>query len=135
MLVQFSSAAQAGSHGIADFVFFPSPTAPILAAAPCLEELAKILSPESRQNDSGDIILPMKQVIDSFRQVGLIPKEKKHPLKCIMQRYSSIFSRNGENLILKKNADAETVKDLLGKFKSKGLKNARRKSECTQFEE
>lgn len=118
VLVQFSSANQAGNHGIADFVLFTSPATPNINTAPLIEELAKILSPSVKKTQLGDIIISAAKVVELLKKTGIISKEQEKPLKWILQNYSSVFSGNNEKFIIKRNADAEAVKNLLEKFKS-----------------
>ena len=115
VLVQFARSNQMGHNKIADFVVFSNRQEVAL-----IEELAKKISSSFEQTPSGDFLICYHRVVQTLKNVGVISKERKHPLKWILKRYDTIFSWDKEHQILtiKKNAPIKTIKKLLEHFEN-----------------
>lgn len=113
VLVQFARSNQTDTHKIADFVVFSNRQEVAL-----IEELAKKISSSFKQTKSGDFLIHHPRVIQTLKNIGVIPKEKRQPLKWVLKRYDNIFSWDKEQQILsiKKNAPIKTVKKMLEYF-------------------
>ena len=113
VLVQFARSNQANTNKIADFVVFSNHREMAI-----VENLVRKICSSIEMTPSGDFLMPLPHTIEFLRDVGVIQKEQKRPLRWIVKQYSSIFSWDKENqtLTIKKSADVKTVSKLFKHF-------------------